>query len=89
MLLRTVGEIHHSMTRVYLNIGVYYEDRRNYSEAFNYFYKWYQLIVELYGKEHSRSIRAIETLREPLYARYCRQKGLDVPELMQGGQDSD
>ena len=87
MLLRTVGEICHSMTRVYLNIGVYHEDNMDYSQAFQYFYKWYQLIVELYGKEHTRSIRAIDTLREPIYARYCRRDGLDIPELPQCKDD--
>ena len=87
MLLRTVGEIHHSMTRVYLNTGVYYDAHMETSEAFKYFYKGYQLMVELYGKEHSRSIRVIEILREPVYALYCHQKGIDVPELMQVSQD--
>ena len=81
MLLRTVGEIHHSMTRVYINLGVYHEDCRNYKEAFDYYYKFHLLVVQLYGENHPKVTRSVETLNEPFYARICRQKGIPVPTI--------
>lgn len=79
ILLNTVGENHQSMARAYLNTGVYYEDRRLYKQAFENLYKWHLVLVELYGIEHTRTVRSLITFNEPFYRRICIKQGITIP----------
>ncbi len=40
MIYRVVGMLHPSLDRLYLNMGIYYEEIGDYYGAYKYFYKW-------------------------------------------------
>lgn len=42
----------------------------------------YENCRDLYGIEHSRSTRSVNTLREPMYRRIAQEKGDRVPDLL-------
>ena len=77
--LRVAGEFNIILARAYLNIGIYYEQAHIYENAYNYFYKWHKVCLEVYGLEHPRSVRSITTLNEPYYRRIARSKGIAIP----------
>ena len=79
-ILRTGGPLHFSLLRVYLNYGIYFEDKREYQSAYKLFKKWHDLMVDLYGINHPTAKRAIDCLREPIYRRQAQLLGIPVPE---------
>ena len=79
--IRVSGQYNTIMDRLYLNMGIYFEELGDYYEAYNHFWKWYDVCVEMYGVLHPRVHRSITTLREPMYRRIAAEKKKPVPEL--------
>ncbi|XP_019645560.1 PREDICTED: TPR repeat-containing protein DDB_G0287407-like isoform X1 [Branchiostoma belcheri] len=69
LCLQTYGENHILTSRLYINIGIYYEDRAQYRDSYKHFKKWYQTCLVVFGPDHPKSKRAAGTLEEPLYRR--------------------
>ena len=46
---KTYGEKHMLMLRLYLNIGILYEDNRNFETAYDYFVKWHDTCMEVWN----------------------------------------
>ena len=44
---KTYGEKHMLMLRLYLNIGILYEDNRDFNKAYDYFVKWNDCCMEV------------------------------------------
>ena len=80
-LLPLVGELSTSVDRLYLNIAIYHEEVGDYYLAYEFFRKWYHLCNDLYGPQHPKSLRPVNTLREPMYRRIAAEKGHEVPDL--------
>ena len=49
LCLKTYGEKHMLMLRLYLNIGILYEDNRDFQKAYDYFVKWHETCQEVSG----------------------------------------
>ncbi len=47
MCLQAYGEYSVLTSRIYLNTGIMYEDKRNYFKAYEYFIKWQDVCVEV------------------------------------------
>ena len=47
MCLQAYGEFSVLTSRIYLNIGIMYEDKRDYFKAYDYFIKWQDVCVEV------------------------------------------
>ncbi|XP_073234620.1 TPR repeat-containing protein DDB_G0287407-like isoform X1 [Porites lutea] len=74
LCLKTYGEKHMLMLRLYLNIGILYEDNRDYQKAYDYFVKWHETCQEVLGPSHPKTGRARDTLNEPMYVRIREQR---------------
>lgn len=74
LCLKTYGEKHMLMLRLYLNIGILYEDNRDYQKAYDYFVKWHETCLEVLGPSHPKTVRARDTLNEPAYVRIREQR---------------
>ena len=55
-------------SRLYINIGIVYEDNNDFVRAFEYFKKWGRVSEMVLGPEHPKTLRAKGVLKEP---RYC------------------
>ncbi|XP_077982009.1 telomerase protein component 1-like [Glandiceps talaboti] len=75
LCVQAYGEYHVLMGRLLLNTGIYYEDSGSYYKAYDYFKRWRHTTEEIYGFEHPKTKRAIETMEEPMYARIAREVG--------------
>ncbi|XP_074662841.1 TPR repeat-containing protein DDB_G0287407-like [Tubulanus polymorphus] len=64
--------------RIFINRGIYYEESRDYYEAFNHFYSHYRIVKELYGEDHVKVSRAKNILMEPMFKRIANEKGIDI-----------
>ncbi len=76
-----VGEIHVAVDRLSLNMAIYYEETGDYLTAYHYFHKWYEVCIDLYGAEHPKTARPINTLREPMYRRIAEEMENSIPDL--------
>ena len=47
LCLKTYGEKHMLTLRLYLNIGILYEDNRDFQKAYDYFVKWHETCLEV------------------------------------------
>ena len=79
--MRVYGFLHPSIDRLYLNLGIAYEESGDYYKAFDYFQRWFDNCRELYGYEHSKTKRPISTLNEPMYRRIATELNVDIPAL--------
>lgn len=64
LCLKTYGEKHMLMLRLYLNIGILYEDNRDYQKAYDYFVKWHETCLEVsaaFTKTNTKLLRKEET----------------------------
>ena len=61
------GENHILMSRLYINIGIVYEDNNDYNKAYDYFLQWAKVSEEVLGPEHPKTKRAKGVLQEPMY----------------------
>ncbi|XP_071495043.1 telomerase protein component 1-like [Diadema antillarum] len=73
LCLQAYGEFSVLTTRLYLNIGIMYEDRREYREAYKWFIKWQDVCEEVFGYHHPRTQRCRNCLAEPRYVFVRRQ----------------
>ena len=87
--LKTVGPVHVMMDRLLLNMAIYYEEIGDYYKAYELFYRWYEAVNDIYGPQHPKSARPVNTLREPMYRRIALEKGNAVPELYTAGQEQE
>ena len=74
------------MDRLYLNMGIYYEELGDYYQAYTHFYQWFENCRDMYGISHPRVTRSITTLREPMYRRIAQEKGVAVPDFPTGSE---
>ncbi|XP_070563916.1 TPR repeat-containing protein DDB_G0287407-like [Ptychodera flava] len=75
LCIQTYGEYHVLVSRLLLNTGIYYEDSGDYYTAYKYFKRWRHTTEEVFGLEHPKTKRAIDTLEEPMYSRIARELG--------------
>ncbi len=73
------GEISHVVSRLQINMAIYWEEDANFDKAFDLFRAWYVTSKELYGIDHPKTKRALDTIREPRYSMMAHQRGMDVP----------
>ncbi|PIK50949.1 putative telomerase protein component 1 [Apostichopus japonicus] len=66
------GEHCKLMTRILSNTGIYYEDRKDYYTAYDFFVKWKDLSMEVFGENHPRTVSATNCLSEPTYRRIAQ-----------------
>ena len=78
-MLRVYGFLHPSFDRLYLNLGIAHEESGDYYKAFHSFRRWFDSCRELYGYEHSKTRRPINTLNEPMYRRIAAELNVEVP----------
>jgi len=64
---RVYGEFSLLASRLYINIGIVYEENKDYFKAFDYFKKWSKVTELVFGPDHPKSLRAKGVLREPRY----------------------
>nr|XP_054769175.1 telomerase protein component 1-like [Lytechinus pictus] len=91
------GENCKLMTRIVSNTGIYYEDIQDYYTAYDYFVKWHQLCIEVFGEGHPRTISAANCLNEPRYKQIANAKAVTSQmqdtniddELYQEGDEDD
>lgn len=61
------GENHILTSRIYINIGIVYEDNKDYVKAYKYFAKWAKVNEVVLGPTHPKTMRARRVLKEPRY----------------------
>jgi len=69
LCLKAYGENHMLYVRLCLNIGILYEDDRQFQEAYDYFIRWDKACMSVLGPSHPKTQRAKDTLQEPMYIR--------------------
>ncbi|ESO94433.1 hypothetical protein LOTGIDRAFT_232289 [Lottia gigantea] len=75
LCMQMYGEYHILTSRLYINIGIVYEDNDNYNKAYEYFKKWARVSEEILGPDHPKTQRAKGVLRETRYKRIAQQQG--------------
>lgn len=73
--MQMYGEYHILTSRLYINIGIVYEDNNDYKKAYEYFKKWARVSEEILGPDHPKTQRAKGVLRESRYQRIARTLG--------------
>ena len=81
VILRVTGRLHPIVDRLYLNMGIYFEEVGNANKAYDYFYMWYDVCTDLYGPTHPKTKRCISTLNEGQYKRIANERGKGIPLL--------
>ena len=79
--MRVTGRLHITIDRLYLNLGIAYEEQGDFNTAYECFFKWYDVCRDLFGEEHSKTRRPITTLNEPVYQRIATERGFEIPAL--------
>jgi len=74
LCMKAYGENHLLACRLYLNIGILYEDNRDFETAYDYFLKWYDTSYAVLGPDHPKSVRAKDTLAESTYVAIKRSR---------------
>ena len=67
LCVQLYGEHHILASRLYINIGIVYEDRGDYVKAYEYFRDWARVSESVLGSDHPKTLRAKGVLREPRY----------------------
>lgn len=81
--MRVTGRLHISVDRLYLNLGIAYEESGDRNKAYDYFYKWFEVCKDLYGDHHVKTRRPISTLNEQAYKTIARERGIEIPTVRQ------
>ena len=68
LCLQVYGECSLLISRLYINIGIVYEDNSDYVKAFNYFMRWARVSEMILGPHHPKTLRAKGVLKEPRYS---------------------
>ena len=88
LCMQMYGEYHILTSRLYINIGIVYEDTNNYKKAYEYFKKWAIVSEEILGPEHPKTQRAKGVLRESRYQSIARELG-EWSDNVDNNQDDD
>ena len=75
LCMQMYGEYHILTSRLYINIGIVYEDNNNFKKAYEYFKKWARVSEEILGPDHPKTLRAKGVLRETRYRSIARDMG--------------
>jgi hypothetical protein len=67
MCVRLFGEQSILASRLFTNIGIYYDCKKDYTSAFNYFRKWAAASEHVFGAEHPKTRCAKRILSAPRY----------------------
>ena len=78
------GEVSLLASRLYINIGIVYEDNEDFVKAFDFFKKWANVSEKVLGPDHPKTLRAKGVLKEPRY-RLVAQRLKDMEDPQQGG----
>ena len=85
LCMQMYGEYHILMSRLYINIGIVYEDNHDFKKAYEYFKKWARVSEEVLGPDHPKTRRARGVLRETRYQNIARNlnewEGTGVTDL--------
>lgn len=73
--MQMYGEYHILTSRLYINMGIVYEDNNDYKKAYEFFKKWARVSEEILGPDHPKTLRAKGVLRESRYRRIARVQG--------------
>lgn len=65
--LQVYGEKSLLTSRLYINIGIVWEDNKDYVKAYEYFCKWCVVSEAVLGPTHPKTLRAKGVLKEPRY----------------------
>ncbi len=65
--MQVYGEKSLLTSRLYINIGIVYEDNKDYVKAYEYFKKWASVSDLVLGPDHPKTLRAKGVLKEPRY----------------------
>lgn len=87
--MQMYGEYHILTSRLYINIGIVYEDNSNYKKAYEYFKKWARVSEEILGPDHPKTLRAKGVLRETRYRSIAREMGEWNEDDMDDNNDED
>ncbi|XP_061167339.1 TPR repeat-containing protein DDB_G0287407-like [Saccostrea echinata] len=75
LCMQMYGEYHILTSRLYINIGIVYEDNNDYKKAYEYFKKWARVSEQILGPDHPKTQRAKGVLRETRYRRIAKSLG--------------
>ncbi|GFO48089.1 telomerase protein component 1 [Plakobranchus ocellatus] len=75
LCMQMYGELHILTSRLYINIGIVYEDNKDFKKSYQYFKKWARLSEEIMGPDHPKTLRAKGVLRESRYRRIAMELG--------------
>ncbi|GAB1609949.1 repeat-containing DDB_G0287407-like [Argonauta hians] len=75
LCMQMYGEYHILTSRLYINIGIVYEDNKEYRKAYEYFKKWARVSEEILGPDHPKTRRAKGVLQETRYRRLAQELG--------------
>lgn len=73
LCMQMYGEYHILTSRLYINIGIVYEDNKEYRKAYEYFKKWARVSEEILGPDHPKTRRAKGVLQETRYRRIAQE----------------
>ena len=84
--MQVYGEHSLLTSRLYINIGIVYEDNKDYVKAYECFCKWAEVSEIVLGPTHPKTLRAKGVLKEPRYRliamRLKRQDGVENDGLV-------
>ncbi|XP_036368972.1 nephrocystin-3 [Octopus sinensis] len=90
LCMQMYGEYHILTSRLYINIGIVYEDNKEYRKAYEYFKKWARVSEEILGPDHPKTRRAKGVLQETRYRRIAQELGeWDYDGDTDGGESYD
>ncbi|KAI8786853.1 telomerase protein component 1 [Biomphalaria glabrata] len=91
LCMQMYGELHILTSRLYINIGIVYEDNKDYKRSYQYFKKWARLSEEIMGPDHPKTLRAKGVLRESRYRRIAMELGewVDDDEQFQEAEEEE
>ncbi|KAL4235832.1 hypothetical protein ACF0H5_004222 [Mactra antiquata] len=89
VVMQMYGEYHILTSRLYINIGIVYEDINNYNKAYEFFKKWARVSEEILGPDHPKTLRAKGVLRETRYRTIAREMGELIEDDNDDNDDDD
>ncbi|XP_022100079.1 telomerase protein component 1-like [Acanthaster planci] len=89
MCLQIYGENSVLSSRMFLNIGIFYEDNRQYRTACEWFIRWHKCTEEVFGYHHPKTERARKTLERPRYLRIRQQIEEEQRQAQAENQDNE
>jgi len=69
-----LGRFNPYMTRLCYNHALVYEDEKKYREAYTSCREAYDVALEVYGENHSKTRQYLDMLEEPTYSEFHNAK---------------